>query len=107
MNPLAATTAERLMRARYSAFALKLHDFLLATLDPATRNEFDHDANREWAETAEFLGLTIEKTRALGAKAQVQFHTLYKIGADTHKHRELSFFERKNGQWYFSKGKSL
>lgn len=102
-----ARTAEMLMRARYSAFVLKLHDFLVSTIDPSTRQDFDHEANKDWAEQAQFLGLEIEKVRNLGAKAQVQFSTEFELDGKRQTHRELSSFERKNGKWYFAKGKIL
>ena len=44
-----APTAQALMRARYSAFALGKIDFLYESLAPEARHDFDRKAVTHWA----------------------------------------------------------
>jgi SEC-C motif-containing protein len=79
-GPLAlhAPTAEALMRSRYSAYALGLHDYLCATWHPATR-----PASIEPAPPGlRWLGLEVKRHRLIDADhAVVEFAARSKLGA--------------------------
>jgi len=45
-----AETAEALMRARYSAYARQVFEFLGESLHPDHRHDYDSAATRRWAE---------------------------------------------------------
>ena len=62
-----AETAEQLMRSRYSAYVKVETDYIFDTTHPDHREGYDHDGTREWAESAEWLGLEIVTTRGGGA----------------------------------------
>jgi len=57
-----ATTAEALMRARYSAHVKVAIDFIFESMLPAQRDNYDHEGTKSWAETSEWLGLEILAT---------------------------------------------
>ena len=93
--------AEALMRSRYTAYFLKLEDYLLATWHPRTRppslslDEF----RRRW------LGLKILRHEALAADAAiVEFIARYKASGRAHDMRETSRFIRDNGRWLYVEG---
>jgi SEC-C motif-containing protein len=101
----AAPDAESLMRSRYSAFALKLADYLLATWHPTTRPEqieFDEMPN---ARTI-WLGLRVERHVVTDIDhAEVEFVARYRVGgAPAGRLHELSRFVREEGRWYYVDG---
>jgi SEC-C motif-containing protein len=102
-----APTPEALMRSRYSAYASLNLDYLDQTTDPQALGEIDNKANKEWANTAEFLDLQIVTATDSGNKGTVEFKTNFKIKGDetVHTHHELSTFRKQGGRWYFRKGR--
>ena len=99
----AAESAEALMRSRYSAYVLGLHDYLVATWHPATRPvpfELDRTPGLRW------LGLEIRRHAQLGEdKAVVEFVARYKPGgAPAVRLHEISRFERVDGRWLYVDG---
>ena len=61
-----ATTAEQLMRARYTAYTKAEMDFLFESLHPDNREENDRDGARDWAENSQWHGLEILDTTGGG-----------------------------------------
>lgn len=98
---LQAPTAEALMRSRYSAFVLGLHDYLLATWHPGTR-----PAVLEPAEPGlRWLGLDVKRhERQDDTHATVEFVARSKLGGRAHRLHELSRFVREDGRWYYVDG---
>ena len=93
--------AESLMRSRYSAYVLKLEDYLLATWHPDTR-----PAGLNLAEdNTKWLGLEIVEHLAQSADtATVEFVARYKISGRAGKLHEISRFVRINGKWLYLDG---
>jgi SEC-C motif-containing protein len=95
----AATTAEQLMRSRYSAYALGRTDYVFRTWHPRTRpDDLENDPGLGWD------GLEVLRTRAGGAEdatGVVEFRARYRThdGADTL--HETSRFERRAGRWVY------
>ena len=61
-----ATTAEQLMRARYSGYVLAQMDFVFESTHPDHCDGYDHAGTKVWAETAEWQGLEIIGTKKGG-----------------------------------------
>ena len=102
-----ATTAEALMRARYSAFAKAEIDFLTESLHPAHRHDHDAAATRRWVQNSEWLGLEILSCDAGGEQDEegmVEFIATFKEKGVVRRHHERSNFSKKNGRWYFVEG---
>ena len=102
-------TAEKLMRARYTAFTKVDMDFIDKTHDPKTRKNLDSEANHKWAENAEWSGLKVLSTNGGGPgddSGTVEFKVNFDMGDWPEEHHELSSFVRRSGQWYFSDGKN-
>ncbi|MGB5208648.1 MAG: YchJ family metal-binding protein [Azonexus sp.] len=96
-----AASAEALMRSRYSAYVLKLEDYLLATWHLATRpSELDLTAD-----DTKWLGLEVKK-HALqdDCHATVEFVARYRIAGKGHRLHELSRFVCEDGRWYYVDG---
>lgn len=102
-----ATTAEQLMRARYSAYVFAQMDFVFESTHPDHRQGYDHAGTKEWAETAEWLGLDIIDTNKGGADdsvGEVEFIARFIEKGDNREHHEAGQFKRKDGRWYFTEG---
>ncbi|MDW5417642.1 YchJ family metal-binding protein [Iodobacter sp. CM08] len=98
----AATTPEQLMRSRYSAFVLGLHDYLLATWHATTRPETLVDE-----EPVRWLGLKIKQAHVNGVNGEVEFIARYKIAGKAWKLHERSRFVYEEGRWYYLDGEML
>lgn len=98
----AAPTAEALMRSRYTAYLLKLEDYLLQTWHPDTRPtalDLDEDTSTRW------LGLEVRRFEATGNDtAIVEFVARYKVGGKAGKLHEVSRFIRMEHRWYYVDG---
>jgi SEC-C motif-containing protein len=92
------------MRSRYSAYVLKLADYLLATWHPDTRPaELDLDAD-----DTKWLGLEVKKhVQQDETRATVEFVARYRIAGKGHRLHELSRFVREAGRWYYIDGKLM
>ena len=103
-----APTAEALMRARYSAYAMKLVDFLFNTCGEAVRKEFDHDGTKTWADKSAWNGLEILRTEAGlagDAEGTVEFVAHYASNGVHFKHHEIAHFAKnEEGYWIFMDG---
>ena len=101
----AAPTAEKLMRSRYSAFALGDAEYLLRTWHSSTRPpSLRLDSSRRW------LGLTIDATDGGGLlhkTGTVEFTASYQDGAFRGDQHENSRFVREHGRWSYLDGVAL
>ncbi|MFC9789580.1 YchJ family protein [Rhodococcus sp. NPDC127528] len=94
-----APTAERLMRSRYSAFAVGDADYLLRTWHPSTRpDRLDLDPDQRW------LRLDVVATTGGGmfdAAGTVEFVAYYRESGIRESLHENSRFVREDGQWLY------
>ncbi len=100
-------TAEKLMRARYSAFAKNQIDFIESTHTPGTE-DFSKEEAENWAKSSTWKGLQIVKTDK-GTSAHdsgvVEFKALYADENDKdYLHHEISTFKKIDGKWYYDDG---
>jgi SEC-C motif-containing protein len=96
--------AESLMRSRYSAFVLKLDDYVLSTWDVSTRPKKVGltESPVEW------LGLEVidcKKGLADHSKGLVEFKAYYKLEGNDYILNETSRFVKKQGKWFYLDGK--
>lgn len=98
---LGAPDALALMRSRYSAYVLGLHDYLLATWHPSTRPaalEPDPPGLR-------WLGLEVKRHwRDDDTHERLEFVARHKQGGRAQRLHELSRFVREQGRWYYVDG---
>jgi SEC-C motif-containing protein len=89
------------MRSRYSAYVLKLEDYLHATWHLATRPcEVDLTVD-----DTKWLGLEVKKLALQDDNhATVEFVARYRVAGKGHRLHELSRFVREDGRWYYVDG---
>lgn len=97
-----APTAERLMRSRFTAFAVGDADHLLASWHPSTRpRTLDLDPETRWTR------LDVIETEAGGpfdATGVVLFEAFYREGSERGSIRERSRFVREDRRWLYVDG---
>lgn len=97
-----APDAERLMRARYSAYARGLEAYLLATWHPDTRPA---DLGLDAPPRPQWLGLVVKSHAVQDADhATVAFVARYKLNGRAFKLAETSRFVRLDGRWVYVDG---
>jgi len=105
-----ASTAEALMRSRYSAFVKGEVDYLRDSLHPDHRDDFDPAATKDLAVNSTWLGLQILNTTGGGKDDQegtVEFIANFRMKGATYQHHELAQFNRHNGTWYYTDGQLI
>ena len=97
-----APTAEALMRSRYTGFATRDRDYLLASWHPSTRPA-ELSLEEAPGQRTHWLGLTIQAhTQSDPDHAQVRFIARYKVGGGSAvKMLEHSRFVREEGRWFY------
>jgi SEC-C motif-containing protein len=96
-------SAQELMRSRYSAYALGLHDYLYASWHPRTRpapGSLEQDGAARW------LGLEVRSHQQQGDEATVEFIARCRIKDQGRAQRmhEISRFLREDGRWFYLDG---
>lgn len=86
------------MRSRYSAYALGLIDYLLATWHPSTSPGDLELSPVKW------LGLKIRHTEASADAGVVEFVARCRDGGRAQRMHEVSRFVRDGGRWYYIDG---
>ncbi|RLB53094.1 MAG: hypothetical protein DRI90_21535 [Deltaproteobacteria bacterium] len=101
-----APTPEALMRSRYAAYTLEEIDYVVATHDPATRDEVDPDGAHAWSKEAEWEGLSVHEIEG-GAEDDegiVEFTARYQMQGKLVRHRERAKFVKLEGKWFYHDG---
>lgn len=104
-----AASAEALMRARYSAFAVGDINFLVESVAPEAREGMERGSLEAWSRESEWLGLDILDTVAGqpgDATGVVEFIAHYSRGGSREAHHERSTFRHgaPGDCWYFVDG---
>lgn len=96
-----ASTAEELMRSRYSAYSKGKIDYLVSTTHPSTRHRFSKKEIEAWSRSNKWLKLEIIES----LPTIVEFRAHYMQGIDPPKiHHERSSFVLENDKWYYIDG---
>ena len=99
-----ASTAEELLRSRYTAFTRGDVDYILSTHHSKTRGDVNREEIETWSKGSEWMGMKIhQKTEGEAAhnKGTILFHAQYKAEGKVNDHWENSIFEKEDGDWKF------
>ncbi|RTY69500.1 hypothetical protein EKM05_11885 [Flavobacterium sp. GSP27] len=96
-----ATTAESLMRSRYSAYATHQVDYLLATTHITVRKQHSKSEILNWATSNKWQQLEIIESTENTVEFKAHF-----LDTKLHKqiHHEFSTFKLENGCWFYVDG---
>ena len=105
-----ANSAEQLMCSRYSAFCLKLIDYLVDTLHPKERSPDLHKVLEETIEQTTWLGLKVLQHISGNDKSTVEFVAYFKADSSPNaigQMHELSHFVKQDNRWFYVNGDLL
>lgn len=92
------------MRSRYSAYVLRLRDYLLATWHADTRPR-DLDLVDDPSGATKWLGLDVRNHIEDGKQATVEFVARFRVGGGSAQRlHEISRFEHIDGRWFYRDG---
>lgn len=97
-----ASTAEELMRSRYTAYVKKLKDYLVGTWHSSQQagiESLSFDSNLRW------LGLQVTATKAgleNDSEGEVEFIASYRYHNQSAELKEHSRFIKEDGRWYYA-----
>ena len=99
-----ASSADQLMRARYSAFAKNNIEFIYNTFHPNTRRFQNKKDIEKWAKENKWMFLEIIKSTS----GTVEFKAHYlDAQLNTQVHHEKSTFKQIQNSWYYVDGRIL
>lgn len=100
-------TPEQLMRSRFTAYALRKAEYLIATTAEEKRAELDLDELKRYCASVSCISLKVLATELGGPEDDsgiVLFHASLQINGKRMLHRERSNFRRENGAWVYLDG---
>lgn len=102
-------TALDLMRSRYSAYALRLPEYILRTTHPEHIDfgKKDIAAITQFCDTTKFQNLVIIEFDAGEHVATVTFTAYLRQNGKDFAFTEKSWFEKVEGEWLYKKGEIL
>lgn len=99
---MAAPTALALMRSRYSAYALKLVEYVVKTTHPKSPLQpLDAASLKDFCDHTRFLGLEIVDFQDGQETATVIFRPRLMQNGKELVYTEKSLFEKVDGRWYY------
>ena len=102
-----ATSAEQLMRSRYSAFHTGDVSYLLKTHHASQHSETEEQDLENTMTSTQWLGLTIlgaQSGAAEDKQGQVEILARFQAGREFGLVHEMSRFVRENEQWFYVDG---
>ena len=89
------------MRSRYSAYAVGLIDYLLATWHPSTAPGELELSPVKW------IDLEVRHTEASGEAGVVEFVARCRVNGRAQRLHETSRFVRQDGRWFYIDGQMV
>ncbi len=93
------------MRSRYTAYVKRDIAHLERTLSAGQRKDFAGEEAKKWAESSEWLGLTIHRTEQGGPDDKlgaVAFSAKFRVEGKEQEHFETALFGREEGRWVYT-----
>ena len=100
------SSAEELMRSRYTAYTQANVDYIERTMKPPVADRFDKDNAKQWAERVEWQKLEVTNVYQHNLHGFVEFAAHYRDDQTRHVIVEKSEFHKIDGVWYYVDGTS-
>lgn len=94
------------MRSRYTAFVMKLYDYLIATHHPEYLHGLTANSLAQSPET-HWLSLEIISSSGTDLQGQVEFQAWYKDDTSINAIHERSDFQCIEGEWLYTQGEQF
>ena len=93
-----ASTAEELMRSRYSAYATRAVDYIFESTHPKTKKHYTKKDISDWAKNSDWQKLEILSS----TENEVVFKAYYTdLKGKLQVHEEHSLFVKEGERWFF------
>ena len=92
------------MRSRYAAYVQRDYAHLERSLCTEQRKDYSSEEAKRWAESSEWLGLTILRTEKGGPadkEGLVEFSARFRAEGKENEHLETAIFGREEGKWVY------
>lgn len=102
-----ASTAEALMRSRYSAYVVADINYLMNSHHPSTRPTKERKEILRWTKSVQWIKLEIKNSIAgteNDTEGWVVFIAYFSEGGKIETIHENSRFVKENGKWYYISG---
>lgn len=103
-----ASTAQALMRSRYSAYVIVASQYLIDSTHISQRANYSKADIEAWAKESHWQKLEIidcKKGLSDDSIGEVEFKAYYKDSKNTLQiHHERSVFKKENGDWFYVSG---
>ncbi len=99
-----ATTAEAMLRSRYTAHAKREVGYIVQTTHPDKRSDEDEKTVDRWTRKTEWHSLKILESENGGPEddeGTLSFEASYTEKGEKRKHQEIATFKKVDGTWYF------
>ena len=100
---------EKLMRSRFTAYAMNRADYLIETTAAEKRGELDPAELTRYCRAVNCISLKILSRQGGGPTDEtgiVIFHASLQINGKRMMHRERSTFQREEGRWVYVDGET-
>ncbi len=104
LNLSMVTTAEQLMRSRYTAFVMANGDYLMASHHKSTRPLKEKDSIVAWAKSVSWIRLEVLETtkgKKNDTKGTVTFNAYFYENGQVAVIHEKSLFRKEQGIWQY------
>lgn len=101
---LDASSAEKLMRSRYSAYAICDYSYILRTYAKSYREQLTHKDLEQSAQHTRWLRLDVVSSLQGDSQATVEFKAYYSIKHQFYLMHELSEFVLEDNRWRYTHG---
>lgn len=104
-----ATTAEALMRSRYTAHVKGEIDYIYDTTHPSKQSGVNRKEVEDWSRKSQWQSFEIVQIEEGGAEdtqGTVEFVATYRLKEKPVRHHEIAEFKKSNDRWYFFDGKA-
>ncbi|MDR2393897.1 MAG: YchJ family protein [Treponema sp.] len=101
------TTAEALMRSRYTAYVEHSIIYILDTCSKDSKDAIDVKQTRDWSEKSQWLGLKILSCTQGGpedTEGLVEFEATYERDGFKDIHHEKARFKKQEDRWFYTEG---
>ncbi len=97
-----ASTAEELLRSRYTAHATKKIDYIISTVHPDNKEDKNRESLEVWLDNASWHGFNIVSVDIKSDDLTfIEFTAESTFKGNHDIHREISEFRKVDGKWYF------
>ncbi len=106
-DAMVPSTAEDLMRSRYTAYTLANIDYIVKTMVSPAADGFDPLSALVWAKSCHWQKLDVirHQENKVASQAIVEFSAYYMLNNKQEYLHEVSEFCFKNGRWFYRKGR--